>query len=158
MEVRTIPKDTYQMESLVDVRTPDELARSGFENLRRVNVFSPDCPGHRVLDVIASKWTVLVLYAFNAAHHALLRIAAQTDGDYTKVLASVLRKLEVRRLICRTVYPTVPPTVEYFDSVRRKPASGSCRSLPVGGRSPGSIALTNEAGASPRLIRWWRPR
>jgi hypothetical protein len=48
MEVHTFPKDTYQMESVADVRTPDELARSGFENLRRVNVFSPECPGHRI--------------------------------------------------------------------------------------------------------------
>jgi DNA-binding HxlR family transcriptional regulator len=113
MEVRTIPKDTYQMESLVDVRTPDELARSGFENLRRVNVFSPECPGHRVLDVIASKWTVLVLYALTQHTTRYSELQRKLTGITPKVLASVLRKLEVRRLICRTVYPTVPPTVEY---------------------------------------------
>jgi DNA-binding HxlR family transcriptional regulator len=113
MEVHTFPKDTYQMESVADVRTPDELARSGFENLRRVNVFSPECPGHRILDVVASKWTVLVLYALTQQATRYAELQRKLSGITPKVLASVLRKLELHRLIGRTVHATVPPSVEY---------------------------------------------
>jgi DNA-binding HxlR family transcriptional regulator len=63
--------------------------------------------------MIADKWTVLVicgLIGHVRRYNELQRIV----GTITqKVLTGTLRKLERDGLVTRTVYPVVPPKVEY---------------------------------------------
>ncbi|MQY05820.1 winged helix-turn-helix transcriptional regulator [Actinomadura macrotermitis] len=74
-----------------------------------------DCPSRTVVEVLADKWTLYVLAAlrrqegpmrFNELRRAL-------DGITQKMLTRTLRALERDGLVSRTVYPTVPPRVEY---------------------------------------------
>jgi DNA-binding HxlR family transcriptional regulator len=89
---------------------------TGFD-LRRhggVEVFLRDCPTRAVLELIAGKWTMLVLVVLEddrAVRFAELR--RRLDGVTPKVLTRTLRALEREGLLTRTVYPTVPPRVEY---------------------------------------------
>ncbi|MET7477488.1 helix-turn-helix domain-containing protein [Streptomyces sp. NPDC005648] len=79
-----------------------------------VNVFLRDCPTRAVLEVIASKWTMLVLVALeNGRPMRFAELRRRLDGVTPKVLTQTLRTLEREGLLNRTLYPTVPPRVEY---------------------------------------------
>lgn len=71
------------------------------------------CPSRGVLDLIADKWTVLIIHTLDKKtmrHNELARAL----GDISqKVLTQGLRKLERSGIVTRTVYPVVPPRVEY---------------------------------------------
>lgn len=75
--------------------------------------FSATCPTRDLLDQLADKWSMLVLMAvadeavrFNALKRAV-------EGISQKVLTQTVRRLEHNGLLKRTVFPTVPVTVEY---------------------------------------------
>lgn len=77
------------------------------------DVFNAQCGSREVLDLIADKWSALVLYALMARtrrHGELLRLL---DGISQKMLTQTLRRLEAAGLVSRTVFPVVPPHVEY---------------------------------------------
>ncbi|MFF4270593.1 winged helix-turn-helix transcriptional regulator [Streptomyces sp. NPDC001536] len=79
-----------------------------------VEIFLRDCPTRAVLDVIASKWTMLVLVALEDGHPMrFAELRRRLDGVTQKVLTQTLRALEREGLLTRTVYPTVPPCVDY---------------------------------------------
>ncbi len=79
-----------------------------------VDVFLRDCPTRAVLELIASKWTMLVLVALEDGRPMrFAELRRRLDGVTPKVLTSTLRALEREGLLTRGVYPTVPPRVEY---------------------------------------------
>jgi DNA-binding HxlR family transcriptional regulator len=67
------------------------------------------------LDLIAAKWTVPIFFALQSASGPVRYAELQRRlGDITpKELAKHLRNFETAGLVKRTVYPTVPPRVEY---------------------------------------------
>lgn len=73
------------------------------------------CPARTVLTALANKWTLLVLAALR--HHdgpmRFNEMRRQLQGVTQKMLTQTLRGLERDGLVSRTVYPTVPPRVEY---------------------------------------------
>ncbi|MER6808736.1 helix-turn-helix domain-containing protein [Spirillospora sp. NPDC000708] len=72
------------------------------------------CPSRDLLDQIGSKWAVLVLGELGrngACRFSRLRQALA--GVSEKMLTQTLRTLERDGLVSRTVYPEVPPHVEY---------------------------------------------
>ncbi len=80
---------------------------------KRGDIASATCPSRGVLEIIADKWTVLIIHALSERtmrHNELARAL----GDISqKVLTQGLRKLERSGVIVRTVFPVVPPRVEY---------------------------------------------
>jgi DNA-binding HxlR family transcriptional regulator len=77
------------------------------------NVLWEACPSRMVIDLIADKWTMMVIYGLSkgtARHSDLHRMIA---GISQKMLTQTLRRLEAHGLVDRTVYPVVPPKVEY---------------------------------------------
>lgn len=75
----------------------------------------PDCPIRNILARISSKWPLLVIYTLNS-HRAAMRFNAlqRAIPDISqKMLAQTLRTLEEDGFVIRTVYPEVPPRVEY---------------------------------------------
>ncbi|KUN29480.1 HxlR family transcriptional regulator [Streptomyces antibioticus] len=72
------------------------------------------CPSRDLLDQIGSKWAVLVLGELGrngTSRFGQLRQALA--GVSEKMLTQTLRTLERDGLLSRTVYPEVPPHVEY---------------------------------------------
>jgi DNA-binding HxlR family transcriptional regulator len=72
------------------------------------------CPAEQALDVIASKWTVRLIYLL--AHSRVLRFSElrRALGSVThKELTKQLRRLEQNGLVAREVFAVVPPRVEY---------------------------------------------
>lgn len=67
-----------------------------------------------VISRVADKWTMLILEVL--AEQGKLRftqLAKQVPGISQKMLTQTLREMEREGLVIRTVYPVVPPKVEY---------------------------------------------
>ncbi len=81
--------------------------------MTRPNLLSAYCPSRKAIELLGNKWTLLVISAIVRGinrHNAMLR---EIDGISQKVLTETLRHLERSGLLTRTIYPTVPPMVEY---------------------------------------------
>ncbi|MBD0304331.1 MAG: helix-turn-helix transcriptional regulator [Tolypothrix sp. T3-bin4] len=77
-------------------------------------VFIADCPIQRVLETIADKWSVIVIYALSQTEtRRYSELQRLIGGVSQKMLTQTLRKLERDGLVERQVYPVVPPKVEY---------------------------------------------
>jgi len=65
------------------------------------------------LELVSDKWTVLVVFALKQGPGRLSTLQRMIEGSSQKMLIQTLRKLERYGLVERTVYPVVPPKVEY---------------------------------------------
>ncbi|MTD52559.1 winged helix-turn-helix transcriptional regulator [Amycolatopsis pithecellobii] len=75
--------------------------------------FLADCPGRLTVELIADKWTAVVLSGLSKGpvRHGEL---AELIGDISrKVLTQTLRRLESHGLVRRHAYAEAPPRVEY---------------------------------------------
>lgn len=77
------------------------------------NPYSDACPARLVLDRIADKWAVLVIGLLERGPQRFNALGRQIDGLSQKVLSQTLKRLERDGFVVRTVFPTVPITVEY---------------------------------------------
>ena len=77
--------------------------------------FFPECPIRNVLARIGGKWTLAVLYtlANNGTPMRFKDIERANPDCSQKMLTQTLRGLEADGLVSRTVYPEMPPRVEY---------------------------------------------
>ncbi|MER7179172.1 helix-turn-helix domain-containing protein [Streptomyces hyaluromycini] len=76
-----------------------------------VNVHA--CPVREVLDRVAGKWSVQILVAASHGPIRFTELERGIEGISRRMLTLTLRNLERDGLVTRTVYPTVPPRVEY---------------------------------------------
>lgn len=89
------------------------LPQPALERIAKMNLFDTNCAGHQILEHIANKWTVLIVYALTQGKKRYSELKQQIIGVSPKMLIQNLRSLERYGLIKREVYPTVPPRVEY---------------------------------------------
>lgn len=71
------------------------------------------CPVRRTAEVIAYKWTTLIVRDLLSGKKRYSELLRSVDGISPRLLAERLRELEAEGLLTRTVYPTVPPSTEY---------------------------------------------
>jgi DNA-binding HxlR family transcriptional regulator len=76
-------------------------------------LFTLNCPTQQILDVIADKWSVIVLYCLAYRPRRYNEIQRRIEGISQKVLTQTLRKLERHGLVERQVLSEMPPSVEY---------------------------------------------
>jgi DNA-binding HxlR family transcriptional regulator len=79
----------------------------------RVSVYAANCPSRQILDRIGDTWSVLVVVMLAEGTHRYTELARRIEGVSPKMLTQTLRGLERDGLITRTVYPVVPPRVDY---------------------------------------------
>lgn len=78
------------------------------------NVYSHNCPCRALLDLLANKWSALIIGLLDEQGAVrFTELQAQLPGVGAKMLTRTLRRLEAASLVARTVYPEVPPRVEY---------------------------------------------
>ena len=73
----------------------------------------PDCPVAATVALIGSKWKLLILRNLMARPWRFNELKKDLAGISQKVLTDSLRGLESDGISTRTVYPEVPPRVEY---------------------------------------------
>jgi DNA-binding HxlR family transcriptional regulator len=66
-----------------------------------------------ILTLLADKWTIPVIHVLARGTTRTGELKRELAGVSQKVLTQTLRRLEEHGLIERTVYPVVPPRVEY---------------------------------------------
>ena len=76
-------------------------------------VLSTECPSRDILEHLTSKWSVLVLRCLSDGVHRFSELRQRIEGVSEKMLSQTLKTLEQDGFIFRTVYPVVPPKVEY---------------------------------------------
>ena len=77
------------------------------------NVFDSHCPTRQVLNLIADKWTVLIIRRLADGTLRFAQLRRSVDGISQKVLTNILRSLERDGIVTRRIYASVPPKVEY---------------------------------------------
>lgn len=77
------------------------------------DTFNAQCPTRLVLNRIANKWTVLVVSSLESGTKRFSMLQREVSGVSQKMLTQTLRGLERDGLVTRTIYPSVPPKVEY---------------------------------------------
>lgn len=73
----------------------------------------PACPVETTLTLISDKWKVLILRDLMPGTKRLGELKKSLGSVSQKVLTAQLREMEQSGLLVRTVYPEVPPRVEY---------------------------------------------
>lgn len=73
----------------------------------------PECPVATTVQLIGSKWKLLILRNLMDRPWRFSELKKSLEGVSQKVLTDSLRSLENDGIITRTVYPEVPPRVEY---------------------------------------------
>jgi DNA-binding HxlR family transcriptional regulator len=73
----------------------------------------PACELRNILDRIADKWSLLVIYVLADGTRRFSELRREIDGISQRMLTLTLRQLEREGLVTRTVFPVVPPRVDY---------------------------------------------
>lgn len=81
---------------------------------KKEELLYPTCPVRQILSKISDKWSMLVLIILESNGTMRFNSLQKAIPDISqKVLTSTLRNLENDGYIIRTIYPEVPPRVEY---------------------------------------------
>jgi DNA-binding HxlR family transcriptional regulator len=77
------------------------------------DVFNPACPSRHALELVSSKWALLVVPALADGPLRNNELLRRVGGVTQKMLTQTLRDLERSGLVIRTDHATVPPHVDY---------------------------------------------
>lgn len=77
------------------------------------NIYEENCPARQLLGHLADKWALLVLDRIRNEPVRFNHLRRDIKGISQKTLSQTLKRLERDGLVSRTVFPTVPVTVEY---------------------------------------------
>ena len=89
------------------------LPQPALDRIANMGVFDTSCEGHQLLEKIANKWTILIIYALTQGKKRYSDLKQQIVDISPKMLVQNLRNLERSGLIQREVFPSVPPRVDY---------------------------------------------
>jgi len=71
------------------------------------------CRVREILDRIGGKWSLFVIFRLGEGPQRFTALRRSVDGISQRMLTVTLRGLERDGMVGRTVYPTVPPRVDY---------------------------------------------
>ena len=95
----------------------------------------------QILDRIADKWSLLAIALLEGRTLRFTELRREIDGVSQRMLTVTLRQLERDGLVTRTVYPVVPPRVDYALT----PLGASC------------TRRSKRSSPGPRSTRTWSP-
>ena len=81
--------------------------------LRKANLFDPNCSSREVLELVGSKWSMLLLCALYDSKTRTGQLKRKLQGISQKMLTQTLREMQKNGIVKRISYPEVPPRVEY---------------------------------------------
>lgn len=103
--------------TLAEPRAAD--AENNFDNGPYLTPTAPSHPLHEckavapVLQRVGDKWSILVVMNLADGPRRFNEIKREVEGISQRMLTLTLRGLERDGLVTRTVFPTVPPRVDY---------------------------------------------
>ena len=72
------------------------------------------CPVQYAAEIIEKKWMTLIFRELYSGKKRFSELHRSLKGISKKVLSERLSFLEERKLVGKTLYPSVPPTTEYW--------------------------------------------
>ncbi len=82
--------------------------------MRELDLQYPTCPIRNILGRMSDKWSLLILRSLQTNGTMRYKVLMSTIPDIShKMLSNTLKRLEEDHLISRTMYPEIPPRVEY---------------------------------------------
>jgi DNA-binding HxlR family transcriptional regulator len=73
----------------------------------------PRCPVTRAVEVLGGKWKLHIVFHLMSGTKRFSELGRAIPGITQQMLTAQLRELERDGVVTRTVYPVVPPKVEY---------------------------------------------
>jgi DNA-binding HxlR family transcriptional regulator len=73
-----------------------------------------NCPVTATMEVIGGKWKILIIYLISGNINRFGKMSMMLNGITKQMLSSQLRELEADGIISRTIFPEIPPRVEYY--------------------------------------------
>ena len=111
---------------------------------------SPGCAVEATLSLIDGKWKGVVLYHLLEGTLRFGEIRRRLPSCTQRMLTNQLRELEADGLIVRTVYPEVPPKVEYSLSARGRSLEPVIAALKTWGDANLALTLPGEGETAAR--------
>jgi DNA-binding HxlR family transcriptional regulator len=71
------------------------------------------CRIREILDRIGDKWSLFVIYRLGGGPQRFTALKRSVDGISQRMLTVTLRALERDGIVSRTMYPVMPPRVDY---------------------------------------------
>ena len=84
-----------------------------WEQLRQDFMTHEQCPVAATIAIIGGKWKPIILYLVSHEIGRFSEMLAMIKGISKKMLTDQLRELEADGIINRTVFPVIPPKVQY---------------------------------------------
>ncbi len=81
--------------------------------MKTINISDDGCPVRKSLNVLAGKWTLLILFQINDRVIRYGELKRQIPGISEKMLIQELNSLVKNKLVSKKAYPEIPPRVEY---------------------------------------------
>ena len=100
----------------------------------------PNCPVATTVSIIGNKWKLLIMRDLLARPWRFNELRRDLEGISQKVLTDSLRQMEADGIITRTVYPEVPPRVEYALSELGESMAPIIKSMEVWGKNYQALA------------------
>jgi len=104
----------------------------------------PACPVATTVQLIGSKWKLLIMRNLLTRPWRFNELRSNLEGISQKVLTDSLRAMEKDGIIIRTVYPEVPPHVEYSLSDLGESMRPILNSMEEWGKSYQTMILADE--------------
>jgi DNA-binding HxlR family transcriptional regulator len=70
-------------------------------------------PVRDALEVVSGKWKIPLIIALSQGNYRFRELHRQVTGITTRMLSKELKDMEMHGLVTRTVYDSLPVTVEY---------------------------------------------
>jgi DNA-binding HxlR family transcriptional regulator len=80
---------------------------------KKVDCSEKSCPVSRCMRVIGGKWKIIILYALKNGANRFGVLQKTIPNINKQMLTTQLRELEKDKIISRTIFPEIPPRVEY---------------------------------------------
>jgi len=103
----------------------------------------PECPVATMVELIGNKWKLLIIRNLLSVTSRFGELKNGIPGISQKVLTDNLRALENDGLVIRTVYPEVPPRVEYSLTELGNSLRSLFKSMEVWGNNYKEFVATN---------------
>ncbi len=88
-----------------------------------------NCSLKDVLDIIGGKWAMPIIYHLSKGKMRFKEMERTIEGINTRMLVKELKNMEANGIITRSVFATVPPTVEYALTLKGEKLLPSIHSL-----------------------------
>ncbi len=110
------------------------------------------CPIERAVGLLDGKWTLLILRELFLGTRRFGQLRVTLHGISPKTLTERLRFLEEQGVLTRTIYPEIPPRVEYSLTKRGQMARPVIEALRDWGEIVGKKSRTESVAVAKRPI------